>query len=397
MANVNLTANFVDKLKPTGKRVNIHDKIINELILYMSPKGNKTYYLDIKLPNGKRTSKKIGDAMLLAPQAARQKAKEMLLRIQEGETFLRKLTFGELIDDYYEEYALENLRTGAAAVKYLRKYFSWLNNKPAEHISMVEIERWRADMRKTTAATSVNRYITWLRGALSYAYKRKLISTNPLKELSALPESDKAQKVRYLTDEERAALMAALDEREKEMREKRIRTRQHAKGQHLLDTRQTVYADFFKPTILTALGTGIRRNALFHLRWEDIDFRNSTITLKGIWAKNKKTAIIPMSEKVKAVLVAWQKECPSQEIVFPSPKDGGYMDNANKTFAYVLDKAGIKNFRWHDMRHDFASRLAMAGVDLNTIRELMTHSDISTTMIYAHLSPNIKKKAVDLI
>ena len=62
-----------------------------------------------------------------------------------------------------------------------------------------------------------------------------------------------------------------------------------------------------------------------------------------------------------------------------------------------MKKAGIKNFRWHDMRHDFASRLAMAGVDLNTIRELMTHNDISTTMRYAHLSPNVKKRAVDLI
>lgn len=99
------------------------------------------------------------------------------------------------------------------------------------------------------------------------------------------------------------------------------------------------------------------------------------------------------------MLVSWQKERPFAEDSVPvsSPPDGGYIDNANKTFVSVLKRAEVKNFRWHDMHHDFASRLAMAGVDLNTIRELMTHSDISTTMIYTHLAPNVKKRDVDLI
>lgn len=396
MANVNLTISYVEKLKPTGKRVNIHDKLVNELILYMSPQGKKTYYLDIKTP--KRTTKKIGDAAILTPQMAREKAKDMLLRIADGETFQRKLTFGELVNNYYAEYAEETFRSGTAMMKELRKCFSWLNNHPAETITFMEIERWRAaELKRGVKAVTVNKYISLLRGALTYAYKRKLIGVNPLKGLPTLPEVDSEKKVRYLTDEDRAAFMAALDEREAELRAKRVRTRAHAKGQHLPDTRETVYADYFKPLILVALGTGIRRNALFHLEWRDIDFNAETITLRAMWAKNKKTSIIPMSAKVKAVLEAWQKECPPSELVFPSPKDGGAMDNAKKSFADVLRRAGITNFRWHDMRHDFASRLAMAGVDLNTIRELMTHSDISTTMIYAHLSPNVKKRAVDLI
>ena len=73
------------------------------------------------------------------------------------------------------------------------------------------------------------------------------------------------------------------------------------------------------------------------------------------------------------------------------------MDNCKTAWAKLLKDADIKNFRWHDMRHDFASQLVSKGVDLNTVRELLGHADIKMTLRYAHLAPQIKRAAVEML
>ena len=83
--------------------------------------------------------------------------------------------------------------------------------------------------------------------------------------------------------------------------------------------------------------------------------------------------------------------------VFPSPKTGKKIDHCNSAWKALLKRANIYNFRWHDMRHDFASQLTMAGVDLNTVRDLMGHADIKMTLRYAHLAPENRLQAVKVL
>ena len=73
------------------------------------------------------------------------------------------------------------------------------------------------------------------------------------------------------------------------------------------------------------------------------------------------------------------------------------LTSIKSSFSSLLKRAGIKNFRFHDLRHTFASKLVMASVDLNTVGELLGHSDIKMTLRYAHLAPEKKREAVERI
>jgi site-specific recombinase XerD len=85
------------------------------------------------------------------------------------------------------------------------------------------------------------------------------------------------------------------------------------------------------------------------------------------------------------------------DLVFPSPQTGKKMGDCRTSWETIVKKAGLEDFHWHDMRHDFASHLVMNGVDLNTVRELLGHADMKMTLRYAHLAPETKMRAVETL
>jgi len=102
-----------------------------------------------------------------------------------------------------------------------------------------------------------------------------------------------------------------------------------------------------------------------------------------------------MNQTVKRTLIAVRKN-PEGPYIFCN-KDGKPFTSVWKSFSTALKKSGIKNFRFHDCRHSFASHLVMSGVDLNTVRELLGHRTLEMTLRYAHLSPDHKRRAVELL
>jgi len=145
--------------------------------------------------------------------------------------------------------------------------------------------------------------------------------------------------------------------------------------------------------VVASLNTGLRRGELFSLTWDNVAVASRVLTITGATSKSGQTRHMPLNDAAFEALAAWRNQTAGHGLVFPSA-DGRRFDNCNKSWRGLLRDAEIAGFRWHDMRHEFASKLVMAGVPLNTVRELLGHADLSTTLRYAHLAPDHTAEAV---
>jgi AraC-like DNA-binding protein len=120
-----------------------------------------------------------------------------------------------------------------------------------------------------------------------------------------------------------------------------------------------------------------------------IDFRHHLIKVEAAYTKTREARSVPMSETLTATL----KQLKINAATDPTESVFGYRQ-MTKTFARTVQRAGIANFTFHNLRHTFASRLVMAGIDLATVKELMGHKHITMTLRYAHLAPGHKRSAI---
>lgn len=203
--------------------------------------------------------------------------------------------------------------------------------------------------------------------------------------------------MRFLEVFEESRLRDTLSAREERIRQERHNANEwrRARGYDLLpDLQAMAFVDHLKPMVLLSINTGLRRGELFNLSWDHVDLERALLTVVGDTAKSGKTRHVPLNTEALTILKAWKAQAANTTgFVFPG-RDGNRLDNVKRSWTSLLKAAGITNFRWHDMRHHFASRLVMAGIDLNTVRELLGHSDIKMTLRYAHLAPEHKAAAV---
>ena len=156
------------------------------------------------------------------------------------------------------------------------------------------------------------------------------------------------------------------------------------------------YTDHLTPLVLLALNTGLRRGELLQLRWQDASPSAGRLTVRGAGAKSGQTRHVPLNSEAVRILENWMPaNAQPQSFVFAGESGADPIKGIKKAWAGLVKKAKVRVFRFHDLRHTFASKLVMAGVDLNTVRELLGHNDISMTLRYAHLAPEHKAAAVE--
>jgi hypothetical protein len=161
-------------------------------------------------------------------------------------------------------------------------------------------------------------------------------------------------------------------------------------------------ANIFKPILYTD-SSYFNIQGICIERWDDNTFyikRSVNFFLtSSILANTKIKELVDINDDAADVLLSWQKQSSCEdknELVFPEIKGSRYM-YLHREWQAVLKEAGIENFRWHDMRHDFASQLVMAGVDIYTVCKMLNHSDVKITMKYAHLAPDRMKNAAQVL
>ena len=340
---------------------------------YEDAKGGRIYY--IRYRKGGRGSKvyeeKIGGKGVTPKIAAgiresKIKGAETTNEERREEVIQAELTFKKLFD-LYQSTLPENRARKADKINF--NHLSKIHLKTIDEITTKDVDAIRYEKAKNHSPQTVKLILNILTRTINYGVKKSIIAQPDSRKLHIdKPKVDNI-KTEFMTDEQLAAYLAALDKEEDQ------------------DT-----AAFLRIALLT----GMRRGAILGLKWADIDIKNGIVTLQPEYAKNNKTSHIAVNEEVLKIL----KKLPhSGEFVFPG-KDGGKRENFKRMAVRVRDAAGLpKDFRpLHGLRHNFASRLASSGqVDLYTLQKLLTHESPEMTQRYAHLADAAMKRAADVV
>ena len=267
----------------------------------------------------------------------------------------------------------------ANSLKYLSREFSGYTLSQIERgmVEQYKTKRKAEGQTRTLADDTVRKYpitdatinrdLSTLKWLYSLMEDYGKIEVNKIRKVPMFKEEGR---IRFLTDDEKKALLEACT------------------------------APWPLLGVQIALDTGLRHHGVVAMRWTDIDFKERSITRL---VKGDKKVRIPLTKRLYDALVAYRGSLTEvSPYLFPSPlkrQEGEppkhLRVDSNKAFNAALAKAGIKDFTFHDLRHSFASDFLMMTGDMKTIQELLGHSDIKTTMRYAHLLDEHKKKAME--
>ena len=222
------------------------------------------------------------------------------------------------------------------------------------------------------ATGTCNRALVLLRYGYSLAIRWKLpgVNGNPVKEIRNIKEDNKIE--RYLTEEKTKALLEAVRQSESEM---------------------------LQYIVLFLIYTGARKREVLDARWRDIDWGQRSWRIPK--TKSGKVRHVPLSSGAMNVLDHLRHRIREgfldEQAIFANPKTGEPFVSFFYSWNNARIRAGLPDFRIHDLRHSFASYLVNAGRSLYEVQELLGHADIKTTSRYAHLSRERLVAAVEMV
>jgi integrase len=383
------------------EEVIVRDTDLKGFVVRLRASGRHTYGVNY----GRGRFLTLGGSDRLTAGKARKAARDALAQTSlEGAPAMARrkknaLTLKAYLDESYEPWAKSHLKTADETLARLRVTFKDFLTSRLSDLTPFTIERWRTARlsRDGVSRATINRDLVCLRAAIGKAVSWGHLKTHPLAGVKPY-RVDSKKIVRFLSEAEEKRLRDALTHRDDARRRERESANQW-RGDRGYDEWPPLgtYTDHLTPLTLLALNTGLRRGELFHLRWGDVALDRAVLTVQGASAKSGETRHLPLNSEAVSVLKTWKGDATPDSglLVFPSADDREQpLEDIKTAWLALVRKAKIADFRFHDCRHHFASRLVQAGVDLNTVRELLGHADIKMVLRYAHLAPETKAAAV---
>ena len=399
-ASHKLTETFVNSQHPPESRREIRDSELTGFMLRLEPSGRKTYYMQFD-----RTHKrKVGNAEVLELKIARNKAKVMLGDFiagtdkREQEKKVKRLNLREFLKDEYLSWAEVNMRQGKQTIERLLASCKPMLNIKLDRLTEKKVEDWKSSRLKLGRAdTTVKREVTALKTALSRAKKWGFVESNPAIDVTVKIDSD--LRVRYLKPDERKRLLNALEARDEKLRGERSKANEWRRVRGYKELPEiTSFADYLHPLVLTVLNTGLRRSEALSLKWSNVDLDvHKQATVLAAHSKKRKTRRVQLNSFTVESLKVWKKQGRGKGHVFPNPANGLRLQRIDTAWRTLMKNAKLENFRFHDLRHDYASQLVMKGVDIYTVKEMMGHSTLDMTERYAHLDPKRLAEAAEVL
>ncbi|GMU51062.1 MAG: hypothetical protein AMXMBFR33_02080 [Candidatus Xenobia bacterium] len=343
--------------------------------LYEHPKGSAIWWVCWFDKDGKRNRQKAGTKANARLLYAKRQAEKLEGKILPERNRREKLA--PTIREAYHEFEaeLKAKRTWKRDEEHVRCWEAALPGARLDQIQPRDLERWKLEAARSYAPATCNRHLAFLRRLFSLALRDGLLESSPFTRGKVKLLVENNARCRYLDDKELASLREKMD----------------PKAWLLVEL---------------AILTGLRQEEQFTLRWASVNFTTRFLTIPR--SKHGLKRNVPLNDRAVEILRDLKEDAAGSQWVFPSKNHGRFGPDGKslpethlaannfcrRRFKPALDQAGIEDFHWHDLRHCFASKLAMAGVDLLTLKELLGHRTLTMVMRYAHLQPQHQHAAV---
>uniref|UniRef100_A0A7V4LBV5 Site-specific integrase n=1 Tax=Desulfobacca acetoxidans TaxID=60893 RepID=A0A7V4LBV5_9BACT len=295
--------------------------------------------------------------------AAEQRLRDVLSARAEGR-YIKKpkevmTSFNDLAKRYHEWSRVNNKSYTVNKHYYIDQLSLFFGARRLVDISPWLVERWKGERSKATGFTEVDRELACLKHMFNKAIEWGLMKENPAKTVKLFRKT--RNRDRFLNQEEIIRFLAHLPGHQQAMMQ-------------------------------FALLTGLRKANILNLKWSQVDLGHASLHIPADEAKGGRDLRLPLAPEAVELLSGLPRH-PESDYVFYKENGRPYRD-IYSGFRLAVKKAGLEDVTIHTLRHTVGSHLVMNGVDLATVKDLLGHRDIRTTLRYAHLAQDHKRQAI---